>query len=68
MKCCLMIMTDEHLPSTSADCAGLLRHVLACLDRIAHDDEGANAQSLSLAALHVQQAIDLINPPNPLNS
>lgn len=61
-------MTDEHLPSTTTDCATLLRHVLGCLDTMTHGEDGTDAQSLALAALHVQQAIDLINPAYPLDS
>lgn len=61
-------MTDERLPSTGADCADLLRRVLNCLDGLAHAEDGPDAQSLSLAALHVQQAIDLIDPIHPLDS
>jgi len=61
-------MTAEHDLSTATECAALLRSVLTCLDRIASDEHGVETQALSLAALHVQQAIDLIHPGHPLDS
>lgn len=60
-------MTVEHEPSDAAECARMLRSVLACLDRLAMNDVDGT-QQLTLAALHVQQAIDLIHPAHPLDS
>lgn len=61
-------MTVERELSSAADCSALLQSVLVCLDRMAQDDHGITAQSMSLAALHVQQAIDLIDPRHALDS
>jgi hypothetical protein len=59
-------MTVMYDPTTLADCVRLLEGVLACLDTLAV--RNGEAQVLPLAALHVQQAIDLINPTNALDA
>ncbi|OWK27504.1 hypothetical protein SPDO_33250 [Sphingomonas dokdonensis] len=46
----------------------MLRLVLDCLDRTAPERHGPDAQALSIAALHVQQAIDLIDHARDLDS
>jgi hypothetical protein len=61
-------MNAEYEVSTAVECAASLRSVLARLDRIVQDEQGEWAQSLSLAALHVQQAIALIHPRHALDS
>lgn len=53
---------------TAAECTAMLRLVLDCLDRTSPEQNGPDAQALSLAALHVQQAIDLIDHPHALDS
>lgn len=42
----------------------MLRLVLECLDRTIPEKSGLDAQALSLAAIHVQQAIALIGQPS----
>lgn len=53
---------------TARECAAMLRLVLGCLDRTSPDGRGPDAQALSLAAMHVQQALDLIDEPHALDS
>lgn len=53
---------------TLRDCETLLQTVLASLDRMSEHERSADSQSLSLAALHVQQAIELVNARRPLDS
>ena len=53
-------MAHSHQPKSNADCVSLLHAVLGCLDEVAPDRSGADDDVLSLAAAHVQQAIELI--------
>lgn len=53
---------------TAAECAAMLRLVLDCLDRTTPERGGPDAQALSLAAVHVQQALDLIDQSHALDS
>ena len=53
-------MGQSHQPKSNADCVTLLHAVLGCLDDVAPDRSDANDNVLSLAAAHVQQAIELI--------
>ena len=46
----------------------LLTMALRHLDELASRTADANAQLFSLAALHVQQAMDLIDPSHPLDA
>lgn len=46
--------------NTADNCLEHLRGVLACLDRMAARQESSTEGSLALAAIYVQQAIDLI--------
>jgi hypothetical protein len=61
-------MGTEWKDVTAAECTAMLRLILDCLDRTAPEKNGPDAQALSLAALHVQQAIDLIHHPHALDS
>lgn len=53
-------MGQSHHPKSAADCVTLLHAVLSCLDDVPPDRSGAEDNVLSLAAAHVQQAIELI--------
>jgi hypothetical protein len=61
-------MGAELKSATASECAAMLRLVLDCLDRTAPERNGPDAQALSIAALHVQQAIDLIDHARDLDS
>ena len=61
-------MGAELKVATANECVAMLRLVRDCLDRAAPEIKGPDAQALSLAALHVQQAIDLIDHPHTLDS
>lgn len=64
----LEFMTDHHQPTTVADCLVMLEAVLACLDAMVADQSERHGQTLSLAAIRVQDAINLIGPPDVLDS
>jgi hypothetical protein len=49
-----------HSPSTPAQCVGLLQSVLSCLDKMAEERSDGESAGLALAAVHVQEAIELI--------
>lgn len=53
-------MTEPRAPSTAAECVDLLGDVLTCLDSIGPQQAMALGERMSLAAMHVQQAIELI--------
>ena len=53
-------MSQSHQPKSNADCVILLHAVLGCLDDVAPDRSDTDDNVLSLAAAHVQQAIELI--------
>lgn len=53
-------MDHDAFPKSPAECATLLHGVLACLDTVSSDPSRKQDHSLSLAAAHVQQAIELI--------
>lgn len=52
----------SHQPSSTAQCVQLLETVISCLDRLAEAPDADHA-ALSLAAIRVQQAIELIDAP-----
>lgn len=48
---------------TAKSCVEHLRAVLACLDRLASTEQSAaDRESLAVAAIHVHQAIELVEP------
>ena len=53
-------MGQSHPPKSTADCVTLLHAVLGCLDEVPPNRSSAEDNVLSLAAAHVQQAIELI--------
>ncbi|OWK28986.1 hypothetical protein SPMU_25120 [Sphingomonas mucosissima] len=53
---------------TASECAAMLRLVLGCLDRTTPEGRGPDAQALSLAAMHVQQALDLVDQPHAFDA
>lgn len=54
-------MVSEKQPSSTQECIALLHSVLNCLDKASDDHHTqADGEQLSLAAAHVQQAIELI--------
>jgi hypothetical protein len=54
------MMAEHSAPLTPLDCAGLLAGVMMCLDAVALQHSSSYGDQLSLAAVHVQQAIELI--------
>lgn len=61
-------MTIERQPSTRAECVQMLLSVLEYLDNSVRGGQGKYDESLPVAALHVQQAIDLIKRPGMLDA
>lgn len=59
-------MTVEPHPSTLADCLQWLTSVLTTLDELADGNE-LDGNALTLAAVHIQTAMELIHPSNPLD-
>ena len=53
-------------PTTAVDCAKLLEAARDCLDAISTTDRERLADRAALAAMHVQQALDLIGPADRL--
>jgi hypothetical protein len=65
----LVLMVADNHPSSARDCVALLQSVLRCLDKISHERHaGSDGEQVSLAAAHVQQAIELIQPLDQLDS
>lgn len=54
-------MVSESSPQTVSDCLERLYAVLNCLDQMCTDRHNDQPNPLTLAAIHVQQAIDLIH-------
>lgn len=53
-------MVAHHRPTSNAECVALLHSVLECLDEVPAGRSQDEDNALSLAAAHVQQAIELI--------
>jgi hypothetical protein len=54
------MMPGQAPPTSAADCVTLLQSVLACLDQANVSAPTAYGDAMSVAAAHVQQAIELI--------
>jgi hypothetical protein len=62
-----MWMGRANDPAPRSECLTLLTMALRLLDEAAGRTTDGDGHLFSLAALHVQQAIDLIDPADPLD-